>query len=39
MLVVGRRGMGGFALLTVGSVTTQLTQHAACPVLIVPGDE
>ena len=39
MIVVGRRGMGGFAPLTMGSVTNQLTHHARCPVLIVPHDE
>jgi nucleotide-binding universal stress UspA family protein len=36
MLVLGRRGMGGFARLLMGSVTSTVTQHARCPVLIVP---
>ena len=36
MLVLGRRGQGGFARLVMGSVTNQVTQHAQCAVLIVP---
>ena len=37
MIVLGRRGTGGFGRLLLGSVTSQVTHHAQCAVLIVPG--
>ena len=39
MLVLGRRGQGGFARLMMGSVTDQVSRHAHCAVLIVPPAE
>jgi nucleotide-binding universal stress UspA family protein len=37
LVVIGRRGGGGFAGLMMGSVSSQVSHHAACPVVVIPS--
>jgi nucleotide-binding universal stress UspA family protein len=38
MLVIGSRGLGGFAGLLLGSVSSACAERAKCPVLVVHGE-
>ncbi len=37
LVVIGSRGTGGFSSLLLGSTSSQVAHHVACPVVIVPS--
>jgi nucleotide-binding universal stress UspA family protein len=37
VVVVGRRGRGGLTRLLIASVSRHVTDHAECPVVVVPA--
>ena len=39
MLVVGSLGVGGLTRLLMGSVSSQVTHLATCPVVVIPSDD
>jgi len=38
LIVLGSRGVGSFTRLMLGSVSSQVSQHAHCPVTIIPPE-